>query len=264
MNAVKYAALGTGFTFLMTALGAAVVFLMKKSKKNHSKRICLGFAAGVMVASTIWSLIMPAIEYAEEAETALPEWTPVTGGILLGILFLLVLEVIMERIRSVGQIPGALRRYSRETALLTAAVTLHNIPEGMAVGLSFALAVQSGDAAMMVAACSLALGVGVQNLPEGAAIALPLREEGMSRSHAFWIGATSALVEPLFGVLAVLAVTALQPLLPWLLGFAAGAMLLVSIRELIPDACCEDDDFVGTLAVLGGFMLMMILDIALG
>lgn len=264
MNAMKYAALGTGFTFLMTALGSAVVFLVKKPGYGGSRRVCLGFAAGVMIASTVWSLIMPAIEYADGNGTPLPGWLPVTCGMMLGTAFLLVLEVLIERMRSVGGMPSLLRTCSHGVSLLTAAVTLHNIPEGMAVGLSFALAVQTGEAAMMLVACSLALGVGVQNLPEGAAIALPLREEGLSRGRAFFIGAASAVVEPLFGVMAVLAVTALRPLLPWLLGFAAGAMLLVSVRELIPEACCADRHYLGTLSVLGGFTLMMILDIALG
>ena len=215
-----------------------------------------------MVASTIWSLIMPAVDYASGG--ALPAWLPVTGGMALGTVFLLVLEVLIERLRGVSRMPRPLRAVSRSTALLTAAVTLHNIPEGMAVGLCFALAVESGEPAMMLGAVSLALGVGVQNLPEGAAIALPLRGEGMSRGRAFAVGAASAVVEPLFGVLCVLAVTAMQPLLPWLLGFAAGAMLFVSVRELIPEACCADDRYLGTLSVLLGFTVMMILDIALG
>ena len=262
MNAIGYAALGTGFTFAMTAVGSAVVFFIKRPGSGGSKRVCLGFAAGVMVASTIWSLIMPAVDYASGG--ALPAWLPVTGGMALGTVFLLVLEVLIERLRGVSRMPRPLRAVSRSTALLTAAVTLHNIPEGMAVGLCFALAVESGEPAMMLGAVSLALGVGVQNLPEGAAIALPLRGEGMSRGRAFTVGAASAVVEPLFGVLCVLAVTAMQPLLPWLLGFAAGAMLFVSVRELIPEACCAVDRYLGTLSVLLGFTVMMILDIALG
>ena len=148
-------------------------------------------------------------------------------------------------------------------ALLLTAITLHNIPEGMAVGLSFALAVQSGSPALMAGAVSLALGIGVQNLPEGAAVALPLLDAGLPKRTAFAAGALSALVEPVFGVLAALAVTVAQPLMPWLLGFAAGAMLLVTVRELIPEAC-GGAERAGTLSVLAGFLLMMILDVALG
>lgn len=262
MNAIGYAALGTSFTFAMTAAGSAVVFFIRRPGGSGSKRVCLGFAAGVMIASTIWSLIIPAVEYARGS--ALPAILPVTGGMALGTAFLLVLEVLIERLRGFSRAPRALNAVSQSTALLTAAVTLHNIPEGMAVGLCFALAVASGEPALMLGAISLALGVGVQNLPEGAAISLPLRGEGMGRGRAFALGAASAVVEPIFGVLAVLAVTTLQPLLPWLLGFAAGAMLFVSVRELIPEACCADERYMGTLSVLLGFSLMMILDIALG
>lgn len=262
MNSIVYAALGTGFTFLMTTLGAAVVFFFTRPTSGKTQRIYLGFAAGVMIAATIWSLLIPAIDRAQALP--LPSWLPATGGIVLGTAFLLLLELLMERLRRAGKLPGGLHRTSHSTSLLVMAVTLHNIPEGMAVGLSFALAAQAGSPALMLGAASLALGIGIQNLPEGAAISLPLRQEGMPRGRAFLIGAFSAIVEPLFGVLTVFVVTLAQPLLPWLLAFAAGAMLFVSVRELIPEACCADRYYLGTLSVLLGFVVMMILDVALG
>ena len=170
----------------------------------------------------------------------------------------------MDRLRQSGRTPAPLRQSSRETALLITAVTLHNIPEGMAVGLSFALAAQTGDPASLLSASSLALGIGIQNLPEGAAISLPLLQEGASRARAFAIGALTAVVEPLFGVFTVFLVSFAQPAMPWLLAFAAGAMLLVSVRELIPSACCADRQNAGTLSVLLGFVVMMLLDVLLG
>lgn len=257
MNAVLYAAFGTGFTFLMTALGAAAVFLMPKGSRSGS-RVCLGFAAGVMIAATVWSLLIPALEHAQGG------LFPAAVGIALGTLMLLALENAMERLRPGALLPRALHAADRSTRLLFAAVTLHNIPEGIAVGLSFALAVQSGQPALLPAACCLALGVGVQNLPEGAALALPLHRAGLPKWKAFVLGTASAIVEPVFGMLSVLAVTLMQPLLPYLLAFAAGAMLVVSVRELIPQACCGDDRYAGTLSVLTGFVLMMLLDVALG
>ena len=241
-------------TWLFTALGAAVVLFFKK-ENARAQTLMLGFAAGVMAAATIWSLLLPAIGRAEEM--GLPGWLPAAGGIVLGAAFLMLIEAEIARLSA--------RRRMRlgSRALLLTAITLHNIPEGMAVGLSFALAVQSGSPALMAGAVSLALGIGVQNLPEGAAVALPLLDAGLPKRTAFAVGALSALVEPVFGVLAALAVTVAQPLMPWLLGFAAGAMLLVTVRELIPEAC-GGAERAGTLSVLAGFLLMMILDVALG
>ena len=191
MNSLLYAALGTGFTFLMTALGAGVVFCFRRPPSGRMKRIYLGFAAGVMAAATIWSLLLPAIGRAEEM--GLPGWLPAAGGIVLGAAFLMLIEAGIARLSA--------RRRMRlgSRALLLTAITLHNIPEGMAVGLSFALAVQSGSPALMAGAVSLALGIGVQNLPEGAAVALPLLDAGLPKRTAFAAGALSALVEPVFG-----------------------------------------------------------------
>ena len=249
MNAVLYAALGTGFTFLMTAIGAAAVFCLRRRGQGRMERICMGFASGVMLAATVWSLFIPALEHPQGGIA------PTLLGFALGTLLLLALEAVSSR-RPTGNL-GSKR-------LLFAAVTLHNIPEGMAVGLSCALAVQSGQPALLLSAASLALGVGLQNLPEGAALSLPLYGEGMSKRRAFALGTLSAVVEPVFGILAALTVTLAQPLLPGMLAAAAGAMLLVTVRELIPQACGEGDSGAGTLSVLMGFVLMMILDVALG
>ncbi len=260
MQEVQYAAAGTAFTFLLTALGSAAVFCLRRPRMKW-RVVALGFAAGVMLAATVFSLLLPAMEYAKDS--TLPVWIPAFSGLIVGAMLLLLLEILLDRLRSVSALPRALQGVSRGNTLMFAAVTLHNIPEGMAVALSFALAVRTGDPALLLSACSLALGVGVQNLPEGAALSLPLHEEGMGKGRAFLLGAASAVVEPIFGVLAVLLSAVAQPVLPYLLGFAAGAMLLVSVRELIPQSCCEESGTAGTLSVLAGFALMMLLDVAL-
>lgn len=250
--------LGILIPFLGTTAGAACVFFMKKSLGDLVQRSLAGFAAGVMVAASIWSLLIPAIE--QSAALGKLAFFPAFAGFWLGVLFLLALDHLIPHLH-VGseQAEGPKSRLAR-TTMMVLAVTLHNIPEGMAVGLAFALAgVEGGFAGAAV----LALGIGVQNLPEGAAVALPLLDAGLPKRTAFVVGALSALVEPVFGVLAALAVTVAQPLMPWLLGFAAGAMLLVTVRELIPEAC-GGAERAGTLSVLAGFLLMMILDVALG
>lgn len=185
---------------------------------------------------------------------------PGRWGSVLGIAFLLTMDALLPQLT-----PESFRHLGRRTPLLVLAVTLHNIPEGMAVGISFALASQGDTPAQLTAAVALALGIGIQNFPEGAAIALPLRQEGLSRAKSFWMGALSGVVEPIFALLTVLMVGSLQPLMPWLLSFAAGAMLYVVVEELIPGAHLEDHSSRGgTLGVMAGFLLMMILDVALG
>ena len=246
----------------MTALGAALVFLIRSRNSPALHRVMLGFAAGVMIAASVWSLLIPAIEEAESM--ALPGWIPAAGGSLFGILFLLTMDHILPRLRPESFHLSEENSSPRRTALLVLAVTLHNIPEGMAVGISFALAAKYGEPTLLTAACALALGIGIQNFPEGAAISLPLHQEGMSRGRAFVMGALSGIVEPLFGLLTVFAVGSVQPLMPWLLSFAAGAMLYVVVEELIPEASLSQRSHSGTLGVMVGFLLMMILDVALG
>ena len=260
LQSLGWAALGTGFTFLMTALGAAMVFFFAGEPRPHFQKTLLGFAAGVMTAASVWSLLLPAIDRA--AEGALPDWLPAAGGMLLGVVFLSALDALLPHLRRDRTWQDA---SWRQTTLLMTAITLHNVPEGMAVGLSFALAAQhGGDEGLYAAAMALALGIGIQNFPEGAAVALPLRQEGMSRMRAFLYGSASGIVEPIFGVLAVLVAGNVGPVMPWLLSFAAGAMLYVVVEELIPEAHLGEHSNAGTLSVMAGFLLMMVLDVALG
>lgn len=262
-QAILWAAAGTGFTFLMTMLGAAMVFFFRKSTGPGLQRVFLGFAAGVMVAASVWSLLIPAIEEAEAAGT--PGWLPAAGGFALGAGFLLLLDHLLPHLHLNAAEPEGPHTSWQRATLLSLAMTLHNIPEGMAVGLSFALAAQHrGEGALLSAAWALALGIGIQNFPEGAAISLPLRQAGLRPAAAFWRGAASGLVEPLFGVLVVLAAGRVRPLMPWMLAFAAGAMIYVVVEELIPEANLGEHSHSGTLGVLAGFLVMMVLDVALG
>ena len=261
-QSLLWAAGGTGFTFLMTSLGAAVVFFFRRQVTASAQRFFLGFAAGVMIAASVWSLLIPAIEEAEGAGQV--GWVPAAGGFVLGVAFLMALDGILPHLHPGAREPEGARSKLHRTTLLIFAVTLHNIPEGMAVGLSFALAAQHNDPALYAGAMALAVGMGIQNFPEGAAIALPLRQEGVGRTRAFLWGSLSGLVEPVFGLLTVLLAGSIQPLMPWLLSFAAGAMLYVVVEELIPEAHLGEHSNVGTLGVMGGFLVMMILDVALG
>ena len=239
--------LGTSFTFLMTALGAATVFFFARAVCERAQGALLGFAAGVMTAASVWSLILPAIEQTA-AEGRLPPFLPAAAGIVLGVLLALLDEFTRQR--------GG-ERVTHSDFLLLSAITLHNIPEGMAVGLAFALA---ADGEGLAGAAALALGIGVQNFPEGAAVALPLYQSGQSKLRAFGPGVLSGAVEPLFGVLVVLAAARVHALMPWLLSFAAGAMLYVVAEELLPRAGSRR----GTCGFLVGFLFMMVLDVALG
>ena len=252
LQSLRWAALGTGFTFGMTTLGAALVFFLAGEPNPRFQRALLGFAAGVMTAASVWSLLLPAIEQASQG--ALPGWVPAAGGMLTGVAFLAALDALLPRLRRGRQ---AMTASWRQTTLLMTAITLHNVPEGMAVGLAFALAAQ-GDG--FAGAVALAMGIGIQNFPEGAAVALPLRQEGWSRPRAFAGGMLSGAVEPLFGVLVVLAAAGVAPLMPWLLSFAAGAMLYVVVEELVPQAHSR----AGTCGFVVGFLIMMVLDVALG
>lgn len=258
---VLWAAVGTGFTFLMTALGAATVLVFRGRTTPSLQRIFLGFAAGVMVAASVFSLLLPAIEETEALGGI--GWLPAAGGFLLGVLFLWGLDSLLPHLHPEAQNPEGLPSSWRRTTLMVLAVTLHNIPEGMAVGLSFALAAQHSGGGLS-AAMALAIGIGLQNFPEGAAISLPLRQEGVSTGRSFLYGALSGLVEPIFGILVVLAAGAIEPFMPWLLAFAAGTMMYVVTEELIPEAHLGEHSNVGTLSVMAGFVIMMILDVALG
>lgn len=262
-EALLWAAGGTGFTFLMTTLGAAAVFLFRKKDNMAMQRAFLGFAAGVMIAASVWSLLIPAIETAQEAGQI--GWIPAAGGFVLGVAFLMGLHALLPHLHPGEKDPEGLpSKWNRPTLLFTA-VTLHNIPEGMSVGLLFAMAAQNdGNPALFGMAAALALGIGIQNIPEGAAVALPLRQEGMGPVKAFALGSLSGLAEPVFGVLVVLFAAAISPYMPWMLAFSAGAMMYVVVEELIPEAHLGEHSNVGTLGVMVGFLVMMILDVALG
>lgn len=248
LSSVVWAALGVGFIFLMTSLGAASVLFCREDTLPKSQTGMMGFAGGVMTAATVWSMLLPAIEQTR-SEGTLPCWLPAAAGTAAGAAFLCALDALILRLRRGGS--------AEKSSMLMTAIILHNIPEGMAVGLAFAL---SGGTDGLTAAAALALGIGVQNVPEGAAVSLPLRRMGMSRGRAFSMGVLSGAVEPLFGMLAVMAVSGISRIMPWLLGFSAGAMLYVVVCELIPAA----DDRRGLFWYIAGFLLMMILDVALG
>lgn len=249
LQSLGWAALGTGFLFCMTTLGAAMVFFFAGEPQPRFQRTMLGFAAGVMTAASVWSLLLPAITQTAEAGR-FPCWLPAAAGMLLGVGFLASLDALLPHLR-------ALPEKTRQSTLLMTAITLHNVPEGMAVGLAFALAAEGEN---LAGAAALAIGIGIQNFPEGAAVALPLRQSGLSRRRAFAWGTLSGSVEPLFGTAVVLAAAGAAGLMPWLLSFAAGAMLYVVVEELIPQAHSR----AGTCGFVGGFLLMMVLDVALG
>ena len=248
-----WAACGTGFAFMMTTLGASTVFLIRDKEGKEIQNIFLGFASGIMLAASVWSLILPAIEQIENAgETA---WFITAAGIMLGGIFIMNVDRLLVKYN------GRKEQVNR----MVFAVILHNIPEGMAVGLAFALAADHmNQPEYFVTATALAIGIGVQNFPEGAAVALPLRQEGMSSKRAFGYGLLSAVVEPVFGVFVVIISEKVRPLMPLLLSFAAGAMLYVVVDELIPRANENDKNHKGTMGVMVGFLIMMILDVALG
>ena len=262
-QSMLYALGGTGFTFLMTSLGAAVVFFFRKEMKEEYQRVFLGFAAGVMIAASVWSLLIPAIDQAEEM--GLIGWIPAAGGFALGGIFLCLMDKLLPHIHANSNTREGLPAKLKRTTMLVFAVTLHNAPEGMAVGVAFALAVTEGaDPAALAAAVALAVGIGIQNFPEGAAISLPLRQEGLPRWKAFLYGSMSGIVEPIAGVLAAMLAMRAQAVMPWLLAFAAGAMIYVVTEELIPEANLDEHSHLGTLGDMTGFLLMMILDVALG
>ena len=247
---------------LGTGLGAATVFLLRSELSDALRRVLLGFAAGIMIAASVWSLLIPAIDMA--ASWPLPAWIPASAGLLSGIGFLLLLDLLLPRLYCAsGQSDPSSRPLSL-TAMLILAVTIHNIPEGMAVGVAYAASASGSCVLSSSAALALSLGISIQNFPEGAVISLPLRAGGASRRCAFLLGVLSGAVEPAAGFITVLFVSRLSAVLPFLLSFAAGAMLYVVIVDLIPASQSSERSFLGTLSAAAGFTLMMILDVALG
>jgi ZIP family zinc transporter len=254
------------FTWGVTALGAATCFFTRRMSQALLDAM-LGFAAGVMIAASVWSLILPALDMAE-AQGRTP-WLVASIGFLLGGAFLRVGDRFLPHVHLFDEADRAegLQTNWRRTTLLVLAITLHNIPEGLAVGFAFgALAheVNAASGATLGAAIALAFGIGLQNFPEGLAVAMPLRGEGFSRLRSFWYGQLSGVVEPVAAVVGALAVTIVQPLLPYALTFAAGAMIFVVVEELIPESQSHDNTDLATLGAMGGFVVMMVLDVGLG
>ena len=259
---MKTVIIGLLIPFIGTGLGAACVFLLRRDLKTGVQRALTGFAAGVMVAASIWSLIIPAIE--QEADKGRWAFLPAFAGFWFGVLFLLLLDhVILHLHRSAERAEGPKSSLTR-TAMLVLAVTLHNIPEGMAVGVVYA-GVLSGSANITASgALALALGIAIQNFPEGAIISMPLCAEGKSKAKSFGLGVLSGAVEPVFGGLTALAAALVVPFMPYLLSFAAGAMLYVVVEELIPEMSAGEHSNIGVVAFAVGFSVMMALDVALG
>ena len=263
INPILQALLGTLFTYGLTALGAAGVFI----RRNIDQRLLdsmLGFAAGVMIAASYWSLLAPAIAMAPSVGR--PGWLPAAIGFLLGGAFLALVDRILPHLH-LGQPTASAEGVSttwQRSILLVMAVTLHNIPEGLAVGVAFGAAAAGIGDSSLAGAIALAIGIGIQNFPEGLAISAPLRREGFSAKKAFFYGQASGMVEPIAGVLGAAAVFYIRPLLPYALAFAAGAMIFVVIEELIPESQIGDHADLATLGAMLGFVVMMTLDVALG
>lgn len=254
--------LGLLIPFLGTTLGASMVFLMKNKMSAKTEKILLGFASGVMIAASIWSLIIPAIEMAEtQGKVA---WVPATIGFMLGIVFLLVLDSLVPHLHLETEKPEGIKSKLKKTTMMLFAVTLHNIPEGMAVGVTFAGALMGNTGITLAGAIALSCGIAVQNFPEGAIVSMPLKSEGISKPKAFLYGALSGIVEPIAAIITILLANTVMPILPYMLSFAAGAMIYVVVEELIPESQAGEHSNIGTIGVAIGFVIMMILDVALG
>ena len=245
-----------------TTLGAAMVFLMKEQLNATLEKTLLGLAAGVMIAASVWSLLIPSIEMAEEQGKV--AWIPAAVGFLLGMVFLLILDSIIPHLHMGSEDPEGVKSELSKTTMLVLAVTLHNLPEGMAVGVAVAGALAENSSITMAAALALAVGIAIQNFPEGAIISMPLCATGGTKKRAFLYGFLSGIVEPIGALLTIALAHPILPLLPYLLSFAAGAMMYVVIEELIPEAQQGKHSNLGTIGAALGFVLMMILDVALG
>lgn len=263
LSPVVQALLATLFTWGVTALGAAMVFFFKEINKKILNAM-LGFAAGVMIAASFWSLLNPAIEMAEEMGT--PGYIPAVIGFLFGGAFLFLVDRLIPHLHigAPDEEAEGIHTQLHRSILLVLAITLHNIPEGLAVGVAFGAAASGLPGAAVASAIALAIGIGLQNFPEGAAVSIPLRREGLSRAKSFLYGQASGVVEPIAGMLGAVAVLAMKPLLPYALSFAAGAMIYVCVEELIPEAQRDSDTDSSSIGAMLGFAVMMFLDVALG
>lgn len=261
LNPVIAALVGTAFTYLLTALGAGLVFGFKTI--NHKiLNAMLGFSAGVMIAASFWSLLSPSIDLA--SELGMIPWVPAVIGFLSGGAFLMLVDRLLPHMHIESHHKEGLSSSWKRSVLLVLAITLHNIPEGLAVGVAFGAAAAGLPGASIGAAIALALGIGIQNFPEGAAVSVPLRREGMSVGKSFMIGQYSGIVEPIAGVLGALLAISMRNFLPYALSFAAGAMIYVVVEELIPESQMMKTTKIATIGAMLGFAVMMLLDVALG
>lgn len=254
MSNVLYSIIGILVPFIGTSFGSSFVFFMKNNLSLKFKKIMVGFAAGVMIAASIWSLILPSVEMAEKQHII--TWVPASFGLSAGVLFLMLINTFADKIEK--------KKNGKKLNMLLFSVTLHNIPEGMAVGVGFAAVLAGNSGIEMFEAMLLAIGIAIQNIPEGAIISMPLKMEGVSKKKAFIIGVLSGIVEPIAAILTIMLINIVVPLLPFLLAFAAGAMIYVVVEELIPEMQEGNKSLLGVVGFTIGFLVMMILDIALG
>lgn len=264
LSPVKQALIATLFTWGMTAIGAALVFTTKQVNQRLMDGM-LGFAGGVMIAASFWSLLAPSIEMAKDGP--FPSWFPAAVGFLLGGFFLTLADKVIPHVHPTSppnDVEGINAVNKRRSTLLVLAITLHNIPEGLAIGVAFGAVAAGFESASLSAAIALAIGIGIQNFPEGTAVSMPLRRDGMSRRKSFLYGQASAMVEPIAAVVGVLAVTLMAPILPFALSFAAGAMIFVVVEEVIPGSQENGNKDLASVSLMIGFTVMMILDVAFG
>lgn len=260
-NPIVQALIATLFTWGMTALGSGMIFIAKGISKNLLNGM-LGFASGVMIAASYWSLLEPAIELSRGM--SIPVWFPAVAGFLLGGLFLFIVDKLLPHLHMGETVPEGPKSSWQRSVLLITAITLHNIPEGLAVGVAFGAAAAGIEGAGVASAVALALGIGIQNFPEGLAVSAPLRREGWPAGKAFMYGQFSGMVEPVAGLIGVLATMMMRQILPYALAFAAGAMIYVVVEELIPASKCDGHSDIPTIGVMLGFAVMMLLDVGLG
>ena len=253
--------IGIMIHFLGTVLGASCVYLLKDKLNNRLEKFLLGFASGVMIAASIWSLLIPAIDLAKESMQI--SWLPASIGFLLGVAFLLILDYLIPHLHKDSEIQEGPKSNLKKTTMLILAVTLHNIPEGLAVGVVFAGLLAGNNIITLSGALALSIGIALQNFPEGAIISMPLKTEGLSKNKSFLYGVLSGIVEPIAAFLAILLTSLVTPILPYFLSFAAGTMIYVVVEELIPDSHTGTHSNLSIVGVALGFVLMMILDIAL-
>jgi len=253
--------IGLLIPFLGTTIGSSLVFLLKKKVNQKFESLLLGFAAGVMIAASVWSLIIPSIDMSSNMKIS---WLPALVGFSLGIGFLLLIDVVVPHLHLNSKSPEGAKSSFSKTTMMLLAVTIHNIPEGMAVGVAYAAAISSNVDISLSSALALSIGIAIQNFPEGAIVSMPLTGEGLSKGKSFFLGTLSGIVEPIAAFLTILFANIMTSILPYLLSFAAGAMFYVVVEELIPESVRDEHSNIGTIGAAIGFALMMVLDVALG